>query len=271
LRRLRRAGSRSTSISIILLPLTVKPMTENGCPPGRHETIPAVPFTSTGCTDSARRENMRACWATVRAPWISFSPPGMWSDLSTTSGSSTAKSPSKSPTRAAARKASTAFLCCVRSTSGIGPDPLTFRRARLASCLAATGEHPTMEAISSNGTANMSCSTNPSRSWGAKVSNDKKGQPNRVGYQCFLFGIRSSRPRIKSVKCSSRNSSPRDLRDRSMSRHTRPMTVVSHPPHPASRASGTPLPANEADFLRTFALANLDRPSVTLPSCVSSQ
>ena len=40
----------------------------------------------------------------------------------------------------------------------------------LASCLAADGERPTMGAISSKGTANMSCSTNASRSEGPSVS-----------------------------------------------------------------------------------------------------
>jgi len=53
-RRLKRAGSRSTSISTILPPLTVKPMTENGSRPRRQETIPAAPFTRMCCTEWAR-------------------------------------------------------------------------------------------------------------------------------------------------------------------------------------------------------------------------
>ena len=50
------------------------------------------------------------------------------------------------------------------------PAPCTRRRARLASCRAAVGVRPTIGAISSKGTANMSCSTNASRSAGASVS-----------------------------------------------------------------------------------------------------
>ena len=44
------------------------------------------------------------------------------------------------------------------------------RRARLASWRAATGVRPTIGAISSNETANMSCNTKASRSAGARVS-----------------------------------------------------------------------------------------------------
>ncbi len=55
-----------------------------------------------------------------------------------------------------------------------GPEPRsparTWRRARLASWRVASGERSTIAAISSNGTANMSCSTNASRSAGLSVS-----------------------------------------------------------------------------------------------------
>jgi hypothetical protein len=34
--------------------------------------IPAVPFTRTGCTDTASRENVSACSATMLAPRISL-------------------------------------------------------------------------------------------------------------------------------------------------------------------------------------------------------
>ena len=56
------------SISTIFPRLTVKPMTENGCPPGSHETIPAAPFTSTGRANWTSREKVSACSATERAP-----------------------------------------------------------------------------------------------------------------------------------------------------------------------------------------------------------
>ena len=55
--------------------------------------------------------------------------------------------------------------------SGAGASfPRTRRRARLASCLVAAGERPTIGAISSKGRSNMSCRTNASRSAGANVS-----------------------------------------------------------------------------------------------------
>jgi hypothetical protein len=99
----RRAGSVSTSISTIFPRVTVKPMTENGRPPGSHETIPAAPFTSTGRANSTSREKVSACSATARAPRASLDAPGNTAPPSartTTPGSSTARSASKSPPRA---------------------------------------------------------------------------------------------------------------------------------------------------------------------------
>ena len=64
------------SISTIFPRLTVKPMTENGCPPGSHEMIPAAPFTSTGRANSRSREKVSACSATARAPRSSLDAPG---------------------------------------------------------------------------------------------------------------------------------------------------------------------------------------------------
>ena len=90
------------SISTIFPRLTVKPMTENGCPPGSHETIPAAPFTSTGRANSTSREKVSACSATARAPRSSLDAPGGTpprSARTTTFGSRTAKSASKSPPR----------------------------------------------------------------------------------------------------------------------------------------------------------------------------
>jgi hypothetical protein len=76
---------------------------------------------------------------------------------STTSGSSIESSASKSPPREAARKASTTSRWRLRSVPGIAGEPWTRRRARLASCLAAAGERPTMGA-SSNCAASQSFS-----------------------------------------------------------------------------------------------------------------
>src|SRR5262249_18872792 len=159
------------SISTIFPCLTVKPMTETGRPPGAT-TTPAAPFTSAGCTNGESRAKVSACSATARAPRTTAGMPTgtmPMSAWSTTSGSSTATSAAKWPSRAAAKNASTTARWRDRSASGTFA-PCTRRRARLATCRAVVGERPTMAAISSKGTANMSCSTNASRSAGASVS-----------------------------------------------------------------------------------------------------
>src|SRR6266566_8741848 len=108
----------------------------------------------------------------------------------------------------------------------------TRRRARLASCLAAVSERPTTLAISSKGTAKRSCSTNARRSAGFEVSRTtRSARPTESASSASYSGsIPSSRLTIGSGTCTSRGSSRRELRERSMSRHTRATTVVSHPP-----------------------------------------
>ena len=77
-----------------------------------------------------------------------------------------------------------------RSASGGGSAPRTRRRARLASWRAASGVRSTIGAISSNGTANMSCSTNASRSGGRqRLEHDEQREPDRVGEQRLLLGV----------------------------------------------------------------------------------
>jgi predicted enzyme related to lactoylglutathione lyase len=166
-----RSGSAIISIVAILPPVIVKANTTRDWPPCAH-TAPAAPSMSAGRAAAARPENVPA---TARAPTTSLSAPicaAAASARSTMSGSSIASRASKSPSREAARKAATTSRC--RETSGrIGsPGPACWirRRARLASCRVAVGESSTIGAISSNGTANMSCSTNASRSAGVSVS-----------------------------------------------------------------------------------------------------
>ena len=55
----RRSGFESASIATIRPPVTVKPMTENGRPPGAT-TTPAAPLTSAGRTNGDRREKVIA-------------------------------------------------------------------------------------------------------------------------------------------------------------------------------------------------------------------
>jgi hypothetical protein len=84
-----------------------------------------------------------------------------------------------------------------------------------------------MGAISSNGTANMSCSTKTNRSAGASVSSTTSNavpteSAKSASRSCsgFSTGSGTSGP----IGCSRR-----DLRERNMSRQTRATTVVSHP------------------------------------------
>ena len=71
--------------------------------------------------------------------------------------------------------------------------PCTRRRARLASWRAAVGERPTIGAISSNGMANMSCSTKASRSAGRqRLEHHEQRQPDRVGEQRLVLGVAPS-------------------------------------------------------------------------------
>ena len=72
--------------------------------------------------------------------------------------------------RAAARNASTTARCPASRRPASTGAPCTRRRARLASCRAAVGVASTIGAISSNGTANTSCSTKARRSAGVSVS-----------------------------------------------------------------------------------------------------
>ena len=77
-----------------------------------------------------------------------------------------------------------------RSASGTACSPWTRRRARLASWRAASGERSTIGAISSNGTANMSCSTKASRSAGVSVSRTtSRARPDRVGQQRLVLRV----------------------------------------------------------------------------------
>ena len=94
------------------------------------------------------------------------------------------------------------------SVSGSGVAPRTRRRARLASCRVAAGERSTIGAISSNGTANMSCRTNASRSAGASVSSTtSSASPTRVGQQRLVLRVVPSRSR--SARAGAPRAAPR--------------------------------------------------------------
>ncbi len=65
------------------------------------------------------------------------------------------------------------------------------------------------------------------------LQHHQQRQTDRVGQERFLLGVASAirtRSTVRSGTCASSGSSRRDVRERSMSRQTRPTTVVSHPP-----------------------------------------
>jgi hypothetical protein len=164
----------------------LNPNTTRGRPCGAHPA-PAAPSTSAGCANRARPENVPA---TATAPLTSFDAPARTAEgsaYSTTSGSSNSRSASKSPPRDAARNASMTCRWRVTSESGAAA-PCTRRRARLASCHTATGVRPTIGAISSKGTANMSCSTNATRSQEPTFEYHEQRQTYRVAKERFVLG-----------------------------------------------------------------------------------
>jgi hypothetical protein len=153
--------------------------------------------------------------------------------------------------------------------------PCTRRRARLATCLAASGERPTMMAISSKDTSNRSCRTNASRSDGASLSGTtKSARPTESARSASCSAsVALSLLATGSVSCALKESSRREVRERNMSRRTRATTVVSHParlsmPLLSGRLSRSPASRRSHCFegSRLFAfvksLLRRDRPQV---------
>ncbi len=86
-----------------------------------------------------------------------------------------------------------------------------------------------MGAISSNGTANMSCRTNASRSAGVSVSSTtSRARPTESARTASCSGPSAPRP-ASSGGLAPTGSSRRALRDWSMFRDTLATIVVSHP------------------------------------------
>ena len=197
-------------------------MIERGAPAGAVST-PTVPLTSTVRRAAASARNRSAWPATAAAP-TSGTTPAPVSARSTTSGSRTAIKASKSPSREAARNASTTVRCRLTSVSGTGA-ACTRRRARLASWRVASGDRSTIGAISSNGTANMSWSTNASRSAGGSLSSTtSRARPTASASSAWCSGsTRSSRSTIGSGVRSGERILP--------ARPPRAQDVQAHPGH----------------------------------------
>ena len=211
----------------------------------------------------APRPNMIACPATASAPAVARTGrSGPKSTRSTTSGWRTKTSRSKSPSRAAAWKASTSSRWRIRSAGASGAAPRTRRRARLASWRAASGVRSTIGAISSKGTANMSCRTKASRSAGDSCSRTtRSARPTESASSASCSGWPPSmRSTTGSGRRSSSGSSPRVLRARSMFRHTRATTVVSQPPRFSISSASLRLSRTQASC--TASSASLSEPSM---------
>ena len=153
-------------------------------------------------------------------------------------GRARASRAARSPPRDAARKASTTARERPRSPSGLAVPACTRRRARLASCLAASGERSRMAAIVVERDGEQvvqherhplgRASAAPGRR--AAPARPTPPAPPRARDRC------RPRPATGAGRESSSGSSRRDARDRSMSSATRATTVVSQPPRLATAA-----------------------------------
>ena len=108
----------------------------------------------------------------------------------------------------------------------------------------------------------MSCSTKASRSAGVSVSSTtSSASPTESASNASCSGsLPSSRLMIGSGMCTSRGSSRRDSRERSMFRHTRATTVVSHPARFSTLPVSARLRRSQASW--TASSASLSEPSI---------
>ena len=117
------------------------------------------------------------------------------------------------------------------SASGTGA-PCDPRRARLASCRAAAGVRSDDRGDVLEGHARTCrAARTPVAPAGARVSSTtSSASPTESASTASCSGSAASRVTIGSGTATSSGIFRRDLRDRSMSRHTRATTVVSQPP-----------------------------------------
>lgn len=116
--------------------------------------------------------------------------------------------------------------------------------------------------IWSKGTANRSCSTKETRSAGASVSSIRSsGGPTASARSASCSGsVPSAGLAIASGRWAPSGSSRRDVRARSMSRHTRATTVVSHPPRFSTPPMSERLSRSQASWAASS--ASLNEPSI---------
>ena len=119
-----------------------------------------------------------------------------------------------------------------------------------------------MDAMSSKGTANMSWSTNASRSDGPRVSSTtSSAAPTESANTASYSGsVMSTVAGTSSPVSSPPGSSRLAERERSMSRHTRDTTVVSQPPRFWTSLTSVRCSRNHASC--TASSASLAEPSM---------
>jgi hypothetical protein len=160
----------------------------------------------------------------------------------------------------AARNASTTRRCCRKSRSELGALP-DDDAPGWASWRAATGERSTIGAISSNVMPKTSWSTKASRSAGSSVSSTmRSARPTESASMASDSGSHAPRVMIGSGRRTSSESSRRDVRARSISRHTRATTVVSQRRRLATSSTSARL--NRIQVSWTASSASLADPSM---------
>ena len=259
---------------------TVKPMTENGATLGRHDDAGGAVDERGAHVRREPREHHRPAGHGLRAAdddrrvGIGHASVGAQDDVGVEHGHERVEVALRGPRRRRRRRPPAGARGPDRAP---GASPCTRRRARLASWRAAVGVRPTIGAISSNGTANMSCSTNARRSAGGSVSSTtSSASPTESASRASCSGSTSSARLMtgSGTRTASSGSSRRVRRDRSTFRQTRATTVVSQPPRfsiasasdrlsrsqaswtassasSATRASGTPRPVDGCGAPRT--------------------
>jgi hypothetical protein len=116
-----------------------------------------------------------------------------------------------------------------------------------------------MGAISSKGSSNMSCSTKASRSDGLSVSSTTiNANPTESAIRASSSGLGArSTVTIGSGSHEPAWSSRRARRARSMSRETRPTTVVSQAPRFSTAASSVRLKRSQASWTASSASSSV--------------
>ena len=204
--------------------VTVNATTDSGDPSGRHATTPGKPPTSTRGLRPPRRSGRPRPRSSRRGPRPlrpacrrSGGRPGRARAAAPRSRRRGPPSGTRGPPPAADRPA-----------AGGRAVARTFRRARLASILVAAVDLPRIWPISSNGTANRSCSTNASRSLGpsdSRTTSSASPTESASATSSSGRGCRRPSPRRDLVV----GASGRAWRERRTSRLIRPTTVVSQP------------------------------------------